>query len=101
MAQLVQRLPRTQNVAGSSPARGSSSFSLGKEELSSGVVAWICLVFITDYTCACSRALYMYHTADFTIAEYCIITGGGGNHLMHLNRQELSAGTILLTDRER
>ena len=27
-------------------------------------------------TCACSRALYMYmyHTAHFTIAEYCIIT---------------------------
>ena len=45
-------VPRTQNIAGSSPARGSSSFSLGKKkELSSGVVACICLVSITDYTC--------------------------------------------------
>ena len=51
MAQLVQRLPRTQNIAGSSPAKGSSSFSLGKKELSLGVVACICLVSITDYTC--------------------------------------------------
>ena len=51
MAQLVERLPRPQNVAGSSPAQGSSSFSLGKKELSSGVVAWICLVSMTDYTC--------------------------------------------------
>ena len=52
VAQLVECLPRTQNVAGSSPARGSSSFSLGKKELSSGIVAWICLVYV---------AMYMYH----------------------------------------
>ena len=32
MAQLIERLPRTQKVAGSSPARGSSSFSLGEEK---------------------------------------------------------------------
>ena len=51
MAQLVQHLPRTQNIAGSSPARGSSSFSPEKKELSSGVVACICLVSITDYSC--------------------------------------------------
>ena len=51
MAQLVQHLPRTQKIAGSSPARGSSSFSLDKKELSSGVVACICLVSITDYSC--------------------------------------------------
>ena len=49
-AQLVQHLPRTQKIAGSSPARGSSSFSLEKKELSSGVVACICLVSITDYS---------------------------------------------------
>ena len=30
VAQLVQHLPRTQNIAGSSPARGRSSFSLEK-----------------------------------------------------------------------
>ena len=53
MAQLVQHLPRTQKIAGSSPARGSSSFSLEKKELSSGVVACICLVSITDYSCTC------------------------------------------------
>ena len=46
-------LPRTQKIAGSSPARGSSSFSLEKKELSSGVVACICLVSITDYSCTC------------------------------------------------
>ena len=51
MAQLVQYLPGTQKIAGSSPARGSSSFSLEKKELSSGVVACICLVSITDYSC--------------------------------------------------
>ena len=53
-AQLVGCLPGTQNVTGLSPARGSSSFSLGKKELSSGVVAWICLVSMIDYT---SRSL--------------------------------------------
>ena len=50
MAQLVQHLPRTQKIAGSSPTRGSSSFPLEKKELSSGVVACICLVSITDYS---------------------------------------------------
>ena len=33
VAQLVQHLPRTQNIAGSSPTRGSSSFSLEKKRL--------------------------------------------------------------------
>ena len=56
VAQLVQHLPRTQNIAGSSPARGSSSFSLEKE-LSSGVVACICLVSITDYSCVLSQQM--------------------------------------------
>ena len=32
VAQLVQHLPRTQNIAGSSPARGSSSFFLEKKK---------------------------------------------------------------------
>ena len=50
VVQLVEQ--SRQNVAGSSLTRGSSSFSLGKKELSSGVVACICLVSITD--------LYMY-----------------------------------------
>ena len=31
VAQLVQHLPRTQNIVGSSPARGSSSFSPEKK----------------------------------------------------------------------
>ena len=43
-----------QKIVGSSPARGSSSFSLEKKELSSGVVACICLVSITDYSCTCT-----------------------------------------------
>ena len=50
----VERLSRMQNVAGSSPARGSSSFSLEKRELSSGGVICICLVSMTDYSCTCT-----------------------------------------------
>ena len=34
--------------------RGSSSFSLEKKELSLGVIACICLVSITDYSCICT-----------------------------------------------
>ena len=46
MAQLVERLPDTQNVAGSNPAWGSS---LEKEELSLGVVALLRLVSMTEH----------------------------------------------------
>ena len=48
MAQLVERLPDTQNVAGSNPTWGSS---LEKEELSLGVVALLRLVSMTEHTC--------------------------------------------------
>ena len=61
MAQLVQHLPRTQKMAGSSPARGSSYFSLEKKELSSGVVACICLVSITDYSCTMDVSVLSLH----------------------------------------
>ena len=40
---LVERPPSTQDVAGSSPARGSSFFLLRKKELSSGVVVYLAL----------------------------------------------------------
>ena len=60
MAQLVQHLPRMQSTAGSSPAQGSSSFSLGRKELSLGVIACICLVSITDYTCRLLHACGNY-----------------------------------------
>ena len=43
MAQFVERPPSTQDVAGSSPARGSSFFLLRKKELSSGVVVYLAL----------------------------------------------------------
>ena len=43
MAQLVERLLRMQDVAGSNPARGSSFFLLRKKELSSGVVVYFAL----------------------------------------------------------
>ena len=43
MAQLVERPPSTQDVAGSNPARGSSFFLLRKKELSSGVVVYFAL----------------------------------------------------------
>ena len=43
MAQLVERLLRMQDVAGSNPARGSSFFLLRKKELSSGVVVHFAL----------------------------------------------------------
>ena len=63
---LVQHLPRTQNIAGSSPARGSSSFSLEKKELSLGVVACICLVSITDHTCNILVLKLAQHEANET-----------------------------------
>ena len=44
MAQLVERPPSTQDVAGLNPARGSSFFLLRKKkELSSGVVVYLAL----------------------------------------------------------
>ena len=43
MAQLVERPPSTQDVAGSNPARGSLFFLLRKKELSSGVVVYLAL----------------------------------------------------------
>ena len=43
MAQLVERLLRTQDVVGSNPARGSSFFLLRKKELSSGIVVYFAL----------------------------------------------------------
>ena len=55
---------------GSSPARGSSSFSLGKKELSSGVVACICLVSITDYSCTV-HALHVHEERLGNIFENC------------------------------
>ena len=73
MAQLVQHLPRTQKIAGSSPTRGSFSFSLEKEELSSGVVACICLVSITDYSCTrgekwvMERAVFNFKTHNHAL----------------------------------
>ena len=80
MAQLVQRLPRMQNVAGLSPAQGSS-FSLGeKKELSLGNVAWICLVSITHYTCTCSY-MYMHIYTAHTVAG-----GGSESELSVLRR---------------
>ena len=71
MAQLVQHLPRTQKIAGSSPARGSSSFSLEKKELSSGVVACICLVSITDYSWKKEKECLHY---SFGVASKCCDT---------------------------
>ena len=68
MAQLVQHLPRMQNIMGSSPARGSSSS--GKRELSSGVVACICLVSITDYTCTVHVCTCMVHRQS---SMHCIL----------------------------
>ena len=59
MAQLVERPPSTQDVAGSSPARGSSFFLLRKKELSSGVVVYLALSLrmslhvISWYGCGC------------------------------------------------
>ena len=43
VAQLVERPPSTQDVAGSNPARGSSFFLLRKKELSLGVVVYFAL----------------------------------------------------------
>ena len=51
VAQLVECLSSTQNVAGSSPAWGNSSFSLEKKRVSSGVVALLCLLSVTGGSC--------------------------------------------------
>ena len=48
-----------QNIAGLNPAWGSSSFSLGKKELSSGIVALLCLVSITDHSGTKSVTLWI------------------------------------------
>ena len=45
-AQLVERLPRTSRVR--VPPETALLFLLGKKELSSGVVALLCLVLMTD-----------------------------------------------------
>ena len=76
MAQLVQHLPRTQKIAGSSPARGSSSFSLEKKELSSGVVACICLVSITDYSCMYMYIYRLYHAVEVYTGMYKTVETG-------------------------
>ena len=67
MAQLVERLLRTQDVAGSNPARGSSFFLLRKKELSSGVVVYfalslkmilhVCTLDIGHIQCTCYRPI--------------------------------------------
>ena len=40
-----------QNVVGSSPPEAALLFLLRKRELSSGVVALLCLVSMTDHSC--------------------------------------------------
>ena len=48
MAQLVERLPSMQNV------QVPPEEALGKEELSLGVVALLCLVSVTEHACTCT-----------------------------------------------
>ena len=63
MAQLVERLPSTQNVAGLNP---SSFFLLRKKELSLGVVDLLCLVSLTEFTCICLLTVFMQDSAVYT-----------------------------------
>ena len=55
MAQLVERPPSTQDVAGSNPTRGSSFLLLRKKELSSGIVVYFALSLrMRTCTCTCT-----------------------------------------------
>ena len=70
MAQLVECLPSTQNIAGSNPT-WLFYFSCEKEELSLGVVALLCLVSMAECTCTCVCVLikvYAFHV-KFTITK--------------------------------
>ena len=51
MAQLVERSPSTQNVAGSNPARGSSFFLSRKKGVVFGRSCLLCLVSLNELTC--------------------------------------------------
>ena len=51
MAQLVERSPSTQNVAGSNPARGSSFFLSRKKGVVFGRSCLLCLVSLNEFTC--------------------------------------------------
>ena len=51
MAQLVERSPSTQNVAGSNPARGSSFFLSRKNGVVFGRSCLLCLVSLNEFTC--------------------------------------------------
>ena len=62
----------TQKIAGSSPAQGSS-FSLEKKELSSCVVACICLVSITDYSCTSCHQIHPLFYLHFCVALSCCV----------------------------
>ena len=64
---LVERLPSTQDIAGSNPAQGSS---LGRKELSSGVVVYFAL--------SLRMSLHVHvHAHDMTkwteFALYCLV----------------------------
>ena len=51
MAQLVERSPSTQNVAGSNPAQGSSFFLSRKKGVVFGRSCLLCLVSLNEFTC--------------------------------------------------
>ena len=51
MAQLVERLPSTQNVVGSNPAQGSSFFLSRKKGVVFGGGCLLCLVSLNEFTC--------------------------------------------------
>ena len=50
---LVERLPSTQNVVGSNPARGSSFFLSRKKGVVFGHSCLLCLVSLNEFTCRC------------------------------------------------
>ena len=68
MAQLVECLPGTQNIAGLNPALGNSFCLLGRKKLSLGVVALLCLVSLTEFTCKCTYNV-QYHTITHIITS--------------------------------
>ena len=75
MAQLVERPPSTQDVAGWNPARGSSFFLLRKKELSSGVVVYFALSLRMSLHVMYSFTILAQGLLVFQILKVVIVEG--------------------------
>ena len=97
MAQLIQHLPRTQKIAGSSPAQGSSSL---KEELSSGVVVIFCkllrlLACSTSFPSLSCGVVSLFWTSQDIPEDHSYSPSSGPNYVHHFHRVESQFNTLL------